>query len=100
MKYFLATPTTVATLLGLVASTSLYPPTVHTSTGGAIVGHGASNKSSVAEFLGIRYAEAPVGELRFAAPKKYIAPAGTAFDASEWVRHTWDETSDFTYQEF
>ena len=37
------------------------------------------------QFLGIRYAEAPVGELRFAAPKKFDAPKGTVFEASEWV---------------
>jgi hypothetical protein len=58
---------------------------VQTSTGGAIIGHGASNKTGVTEFLGIRYAEAPVGELRFAAPKKYVAPSGSVFEASEWV---------------
>lgn len=37
------------------------------------------------EFLGIRYAEAPVGELRFAAPKRFVAAKGTVFEASEWV---------------
>lgn len=60
-------------------------PKVQTSTGGTIIGHGASNKTSVTEFLGIRYAEAPIGELRFAAPKKYVAPSGSVFEASEWV---------------
>jgi hypothetical protein len=56
------------------------------TTSGAIIGHAAHNRTGVTEFLGIRYAEAPVGELRFAAPKKYIAPESTVFEASEWVR--------------
>lgn len=37
------------------------------------------------EFLGIKYAEAAVGELRFAAPKRYIALPGTVYYASDWV---------------
>ncbi|KAH9860601.1 hypothetical protein J1614_011932, partial [Plenodomus biglobosus] len=49
------------------------------------IGHQASNRTRVAEFLGIRFAEAPVGELRFAAPKKYKAPAGTIFEASKYL---------------
>ncbi|KAH7069523.1 cholinesterase precursor [Paraphoma chrysanthemicola] len=74
-----------ATAALLVTSTVGAPHTsrVQTTSGG-IIGHQASNRTSVTEFLGIRYAEPPVGELRFAAPKKYVAPAGTVFEASEW----------------
>jgi hypothetical protein len=79
------TAAVVATLLGSVAAGPVQSSQVQTSTGGTIIGHAASNKTSVTEFLGIRYAEAPVGELRFAAPKKYVAPQGTVFEASEWV---------------
>jgi hypothetical protein len=60
-------------------------PQVNT-TSGIILGHQAPNRTGVSEFLGIQYGQAPVGELRFAAPKRYIAPAGTVFEASEWVR--------------
>lgn len=38
---------------------------------GPIVGHRASNRSHVIEYLGIPYAEPPVGPWRFAAPQKY-----------------------------
>lgn len=56
-----------------------------TTTSGVIIGHAASNRTGVTEFLGIKYGEAAVGELRFAAPKRYVAPAGTVYNASEWV---------------
>lgn len=77
-----------ATTALLVTLTVGAPRTSRVQTSsGAIIGHQASNRTSVTEFLGIRYAESPVGELRFAAPKKYVAPAGTVFEASEWVCH-------------
>lgn len=59
---------------------------VQTSSG-LIIGHVASNRSEVTEFLGIRYAEAPVGDLRFAPPKRYVADPGTVYNASNWVSH-------------
>lgn len=55
------------------------------TSSGIVVGHPAPNRTGVTEFLGIRYAEAPVGTLRFAAPKKYVAPKETVFVASDWV---------------
>lgn len=54
------------------------------STSGLIVGH-QSQRSDSCEFLGIKYGQAPTGELRFASPKRYIAPAGAVFEASTWV---------------
>ncbi|KAF2014736.1 cholinesterase precursor [Aaosphaeria arxii CBS 175.79] len=54
-------------------------PRVKTSSG-VIVGHAASNKTGVTEFLGIKYATAE----RFAPPKRYNAPANTVYDASNW----------------
>ncbi|KAF2707420.1 cholinesterase precursor [Pleomassaria siparia CBS 279.74] len=54
------------------------------TTSGSIIGHRASNRTGVTEFLGIRYGQAPVGSLRFAPPQRYIAPAGTTYNASEW----------------
>jgi hypothetical protein len=52
---------------------------------GLLIDHQALNRTKASEFLGIRYAEAPVGILRFAAQGKYIAQIGTIFEASEWV---------------
>jgi hypothetical protein len=78
---------TAATLVSLSISTLAVPTNcsnVETSSG-LLIGHPSSNRTQVTEFLGVRYAEAPVGELRFAAPKKYVAPTGTVFDASDWV---------------
>lgn len=44
--------------------------TVNT-TSGLIVGHASHNRSQVSEYLGIPYAQPPLGSLRFAAPKKF-----------------------------
>jgi hypothetical protein len=54
------------------------------STSGLIIGHKAENTNSY-EFLGIKYGQAPTGELRFASPKRHLAPEGTVFEASDWV---------------
>ena len=80
-------------LLAAAAAASLFDPVLAgkqqsarvQTTSGTLIGHQASNRSTVTEFLGIRYAEAPVGELRFAAPKRFVAAKGTVFEASEWV---------------
>lgn len=56
--------------------------TVQTSSG-SIVGHRASNRSQVLEYLGIPYAQPPIGSLRFAAPQSYTA--NCAFVASKFV---------------
>jgi len=55
------------------------------STSGLIIGHEAKNRPATYEFLGIKYGQAPIGELRFAAPQRYLAPEGTVFEASDWV---------------
>jgi hypothetical protein len=84
MQYLLLAVTAAASLFGPIIAAPQQSSRVQTSSG-TIVGHAASNKTSVTEFLGIRYAEAPVDQLRFAAPKKYVAPKETVFEASEWV---------------
>lgn len=43
---------------------------VETSSG-PVVGHAATAHSEVSEYLGIPYAQPPVGHLRFAAPVRY-----------------------------
>ena len=86
MLNFLVAAVAAATLFGEGSAAPYADAGVETSSG-SLIGHAAGNRTRVTEFLGIRYAEAPVGELRFAAPKKYQAPKGTVFEASEWVRH-------------
>lgn len=60
--------------------------TVSTSSG-AVTGHAARNNSAVSEYLGIPFAQPPVGDLRFAAP---VVFNGTApINGSSFVsRHT------------
>lgn len=59
------------------------------TTSGTLIGHEVSNESGVIEFLGVRYAESPTDALRFAAPKAYVAPENTIFEASHWVGFTY-----------
>ena len=44
---------------------------VHTSSG-VLIGRSASEKTAVSEYLGIPFAQPPVGDLRFAAPQPYV----------------------------
>ncbi|KAF2832580.1 cholinesterase precursor [Ophiobolus disseminans] len=81
MQHFLLAATAIASLSQ--STVAFNSPHVLT-TSGTIIGHKALNRTDVTEFLGIRYAEAPVGALRFAAPKKYVAQEGTVFEASKW----------------
>ncbi|KAK5118771.1 hypothetical protein LTR85_007977 [Meristemomyces frigidus] len=67
-----------AALLVLGATADL---TVNT-TNGLITGHAASNISSIHEFLGIPFAQPPVGDLRFAAPVAYNGSG--SYVASDW----------------
>ncbi|KAK7995263.1 hypothetical protein PG990_014036 [Apiospora arundinis] len=69
------------TALASAIETSL--PRVST-TSGLIGGHAAPNRTCVVEFLGIKYATAPTGELRFEPPKRFTVPQGTYYEASEW----------------
>lgn len=49
-------------------------------------GHFSTQQDSVCEWLGIPYAEAPTGDLRFAAPVKPLSSKGS-FDANSYVSH-------------
>jgi cholinesterase len=55
--------------------------TVQTSSG-AVTGHAARNKTAVSEYLGIPYAQPPLGSLRFAVPLSYNS--SNAFKASSY----------------
>lgn len=56
------------------------------TSNGIIIGHEARNASQVVEYLGIPYAQPPIGDLRFAAPVVYKGNAKSVFNASEFVR--------------
>lgn len=72
----------IANLLTPRSTGSLSGITVQTANG-PIVGHQASNRSNVSEYLGIPYAQPPIGLLRFAAPQRY--GANETFVASKFV---------------
>jgi len=77
-------------------SYAAYAPRVNT-TSGTIVGHQAPDRPDTYEYLGIKYGKAPVGELRFAPPERYTAPAHAFHNASTWVSsiaHHWSISSD------
>ncbi|KAL8845675.1 MAG: hypothetical protein Q9221_009168, partial [Calogaya cf. arnoldii] len=85
MRQLLVMVATAASILPFSFATRATTTSQVDTTSGLIIGHQAPNKTDVTEFLGIKYAEAAVGELRFAAPKRYIALPGTVHNASEWV---------------
>lgn len=62
--------------------------TVNT-TSGPVIGHAGKTAEGVSEYLGIPYAQPPIGDLRFAAPVKFNGTDpinGTSFGASCPVR--------------
>lgn len=54
------------------------------TTSGTVVGHPAPNVTDVSEYLGIPYAQAPIGNLRFAPPVGYTS--NSTITASAFVR--------------
>ncbi|KAL9638226.1 MAG: hypothetical protein Q9164_001703, partial [Protoblastenia rupestris] len=76
----------IASLLSIASSfvtaQSDVGATVQTLSNGAITGHPAPNKTAVSEYLGIPYAQPPLGNLRFAAPQPYNSSED--FDASSY----------------
>ena len=61
------------------------------STSGTVIGHRSPHRPNTFEFLGIKYGQAPVGKLRFAAPERYVAPPSVVYNASKWVGSTCDQ---------
>lgn len=94
----------------LLAATTVWPPgkwtvgqwtigrwtvgqTVQT-TSGAVAGHAASVASDVSEYLGIPYAQPPVGSLRFQPPVRYNGTGG--IDGRNFVGHIFLLTAPMT----
>lgn len=67
----------------LLSTLSICQLVVNTSNG-QIEGHFTSRGSSVVEFLGIPFAQPPVGSLRFSVPERYSG--NESYVASHWVR--------------
>jgi len=55
------------------------------TTSGTVVGHAAKERAEVSEYLGIPFAQPPVGNLRFAAPQAFTG-SGT-ITADSYVSH-------------
>ncbi|SZF00863.1 unnamed protein product [Blumeria hordei] len=59
------------------------------TSSGPVTGHDAGNDTKVSEYLGIPFAEPPIGKFRFAAPRKFVGTAqlnGTKFGPSCQVK--------------
>ncbi|KAF4556549.1 Carboxylesterase-like protein 17 [Elsinoe fawcettii] len=70
--------------LALASATKFHDHPSVCSSSGTIIGHKAPNRTGTFEFLGIKYGQAPTGELRFAAPRRYEAPAAFVYNASNF----------------
>ncbi|KAI9753569.1 MAG: hypothetical protein M4579_005086 [Chaenotheca gracillima] len=89
MKLFGALLLPVLAAAGPLASRSGTSPTVKTSNGD-ITGHPAINRTDVVEYLGIPFAQPPVGSLRFEPPQKYTGNGALiASKYSAYVRLIW-----------
>ena len=61
----------ITSFLGASTAYGLSVGQVVSTSSGPVQGHAATVKNDVSAYLGIPYAEPPVGKLRFMPPKKY-----------------------------
>ena len=68
---------------------SFVPGTPVNTTSGLVHGHRAPNATQVSEYLGIPFAQPPVGQLRFAPPVRYVGTGDVHGDVYVWrmTRH-------------
>ena len=88
-KFLAACAVLVLTAPTLAAGSSTNPfaqdvgKPVKTSSG-TVVGHAATIRNQVSEYLGIPFAKPPLGKLRFAAPQRF--KGNGTINASKYVR--------------
>lgn len=88
MTFFKSTAQALGVVLAISgAQCSVLPRTFDigqqvNTTSGIIRGHAAANRAEVSEYLGIPFAQPPLGDLRFAAPEPYRS--SLPFDASSY----------------
>ena len=70
--------------VALLTDDYLGPNIIIPTTSGKIIGHRAPSRPGVTEFLGIPFAQTPIGDLRFAAPRAFSSDK--TFLASKFVR--------------
>lgn len=83
MKHVAALAGLISLFIAFVDAQKPVGATIDTSSG-AVTGHAARNRTQVSEYLGIPYAQPPLGSLRFAEPQTFSSPS--PLDASSYVR--------------
>jgi hypothetical protein len=63
--------TSIISLFGILKHCGLGASQIIETSSGPVRGHAATIRPNVVAYLGIRYAEPPVGSLRFMPPKRY-----------------------------
>ncbi|KAI9708565.1 MAG: hypothetical protein M1828_002702 [Chrysothrix sp. TS-e1954] len=86
MAFRKALVTSLATFTGIASAQSgpacsFMPGNAVNTTSGRVTGHRAHNATQVSEYLGIPFAQPPVGDLRFAPPVRYTGTGDISGDS-------------------